>query len=671
MGRHRRLGPAALAAAALCGLAAVTGAGAPGPHATSILTPVAASAILSQAPAGETAGAAAPALRRFASCNALRAHMRGQARRIVGPYGLPVAAGSLPVADLARAGTPEAMPAAAPGGAAPAYSGTNLQEAGVDEPDMVKTDGSRLYALSGQVLRVVDVTGDAPRLLGSIDLSRLGAERLFLVDGRVIVLGGTWDMVGRARAAAPAVAAEMSMMPAPGAARTTVAEIDVTDPARMRVLTMIRAQGHLVAARGADGTLRVVVASAPEVPGIVSPVRGGSTEVRIAQAVNRRAVARTRAGDWLPRLTVRRPGAAAATTRVAVGCRGVSRPRAFSGLGMVTVLTIRVGEALAVSDSDAILTDAEVVYASAGSLYVTTPRWVDPASDTGGAAPRGTTLVHRLDTSAAGRTAYRSSGAVRGYPLNQFAMSEHRGDLRIATTEQPGWWGDGERASQSFVTVLSERGGRLVRRGRVGGLGRGERIYSVRFMGDRGYVVTFRQTDPLYALDLSDPAEPRVTGELKINGYSSHLEPVDETLLIGIGQDATAQGRTLGTQVSLFDVSDPATPRRIAQRRLGEGWSEAESDHHAVLYWPASDLLVIPLQTWGDERGRGAFSGAVTLRVTRDGGIGEPGRVSHGPDAGAVRRSVVVGDALYTVSDSGVKASALDGLADRGWAAFN
>src|SRR4029434_2854577 len=107
--------------------------------------------------------------------------------------------------------------------------------------------------------------------------------------------------------------------------------------------------------------------------------------------------------------------------------------------------------------------------------------------------------------------------------------------------------------------------------------------------GPRAFVVTFRQTDPLYSLDLSDPAAPRVTGELKITGYSAHLQPIGEDRLVGIGQEADAVGRVQGTQVSLFDVSDPAAPRRLDRYQVNNGSSEAEYDPHAVLWWPATD----------------------------------------------------------------------------------
>jgi uncharacterized secreted protein with C-terminal beta-propeller domain len=234
--------------------------------------------------------------------------------------------------------------------------------------------------------------------------------------------------------------------------------------------------------------------------------------------------------------------------------------------------------------------------------------------------------------------------------------------LRVVSTETPAWWGPGGE-SQSFLTTLREQDGSLTQAGRIGDLGRGERVYAVRFVGDTGYVVTFRQIDPLLTLDLSLPERPRVLGELKIPGYSAYLHPIGEDLLLGIGQDATAEGRPTGTQLSLFDVSDLRKPTRLYTEHLGLGWSEAESDHHAFLYWPKTGLVVIPFE-----------QRAVGYRVGRARGIVAAGRIEH--EAGklsytpGVRRSMVVRDSVLTVSDAGVKSSSLATLAERGWAAF-
>jgi uncharacterized secreted protein with C-terminal beta-propeller domain len=180
----------------------------------------------------------------------------------------------------------------------------------------------------------------------------------------------------------------------------------------------------------------------------------------------------------------------------------------------------------------------------------------------------------------------------------------------------------------------------------------------VRFVGDVGYVVTFRQIDPLYTVDLSEADRPRVLGELKIAGYSAYLHPIGEDLLLGLGQNADQQGRRLGAQLSIFDVSNLRRPTLLHHAPVGPGWSEAESDHHAFLLWPRTGLVVIPFDVH-----------AVGFRVGRTRGIHEVARIEHTPNA-AIHRSLVVGDAVLTVSDAGVKASSLATLADRGWAAF-
>jgi len=187
-------------------------------------------------------------------------------------------------------------------------------------------------------------------------------------------------------------------------------------------------------------------------------------------------------------------------------------------------------------------------------------------------------------------------------------------------------------------------------------------------------VVTFRQVDPLYSLDLSVPAAPKVVGELKILGYSAYLHPVGDGLLLGIGQDATEEGRRAGAQLSLFDVSDLSKPVRIAQRALGSSSSsDVEYDHRAFLFWPKTSLAVLPVQAFGGREGGLSFSGAIGFRVRRE-GIEEAGRISHeaarGDYAPPVIRTLVMGDRLFTLSTRGLKASNLATLDDEAFVPF-
>jgi uncharacterized secreted protein with C-terminal beta-propeller domain len=321
---------------------------------------------------------------------------------------------------------------------------------------------------------------------------------------------------------------------------------------------------------------------------------------------------------------------------------------------MLSIVTLNLDRGLWQQDSDGVMTDAQTVYGSAKHLYVATQRWIDPNTPASDLPPGTTTLISRFDVTDPDRTSYEGSGSVQGYLLNQYSLSEQDGDLRVASTTEPVWWnGAQQEPSRSMVTVLRRgAGGVLARIGQVDGLGHGQRIYSVRFAGDMGYVVTFRQVDPLYVVDLSDPANPRVRGELELLGYSAYLHPVGPGRLLGVGQDATPEGRLKGAQVSLFDVSDPSAPKLLDQQPLG-GSSEVEYDPHAFLYWGPRKLALLPLQ-----------SSVVGLRVTE--ALAAAGRIEH---AGA-RRALVVGGRVYTISDAGVMGSDLDSFGRLSFVAF-
>jgi uncharacterized secreted protein with C-terminal beta-propeller domain len=344
----------------------------------------------------------------------------------------------------------------------------------------------------------------------------------------------------------------------------------------------------------------------------------------------------------------------------------------FSGLDVLTVLTVDMSWGLPAVDSDSVMTDADTVYASPTSLYVTSDRWTEPEANAPPTVQQ--TAIHRFDISKSGETAYAASGSVAGELLNQFSLSEYDGRLRVATTTGPTPPDSAvPPPSQSYVSVLEQRGAGLVTVGRVGSLGDGERIYAVRFIGDRGYVVTFRQTDPLYTLDLSDPTAPAVRGEIKMQGYSAYLHPIGDDLLLGIGQAATEFGRRQGTQLSVFDVSDPADPRRLQALHLPDSYSDAEDDHLAFLWWPQTKLAVMPQSIWSTQPGELGFQGAIGYRVGRQ-GIEEVGRASHTsaeyPWMGGVRRSVVVGGRLFLISNLGVQAARLSDLTAEGWVDF-
>jgi hypothetical protein len=562
------------------------------------------------APAGAAAGSR---LRPFHSCADLTRYTRAHARAAVPPATVAPSPATGPVTKGTEDGSSDGS--ASP--ETPPSSGTNAQEPGIDEPDLVKTDGGTLFTVAGGKLDAIDAGAAAPTLLSSVPIEGGGDAQLLEHDGRLLVISRAYAPVPEAPPNVDSANAAAAI--APGAGETVLTEVDARDPSAMRVVRTLRLDGAFVDARQKEAVARVVVSAATT----VGP-RGA-----VALPESRLAWGSRRGGH----------------THGLVRCRAVRHPASYDGSALLTVLTIDLDRGLPPIDSDAVMTNAQVVYGSPTSLYVAT------------GAPDGETDVHRFDTSDPTRTDYRASGQLPGELLDQFSLSERDGLLRAATTRTD--------RSESRVTVLTEQAGRLVEVGAVGRLGGGERIYAVRFIGSTAYVVTFRQVDPLFVVDLSDATVPRVAGQLDLQGYSAYLHPVGDGLLLGIGQDATGQGLLLGTQLSLFDVSDPAHPTRLAQVALGTGSSsEVEYDHHAFLWWGPTSLAVVPVREQ-------SFTGALGFKVTRD-GIARTGQVSHDVGGGQVdiMRSAVVGDRLVTVSSTGVEASALDGLAPQGFLAF-
>jgi len=600
----------------------------------------------------------------------------GQSRAGAAPQapGMPVPAVPPPGPQGEGAAADKAESSAGePAGRDAEHSTTNVHEAGVDEPDLVKTDGKRIVSMVDGTLRVVDaaskaVTGslrlsDQPMMAGEANLL-LSGDRALIIANQVFGIaedGVPGPPVQRAQPdqpTKPAIPTGPADQPQPIAGPELILVDLAGTPKELARFTI---DGRYIDARMVGDTVRVVTASTPRL-GFITP--SGSGDERNAMRANREIVARSRIEDWLPRYRTRTEHG---ISEGHVGCSALAHPPTYSAASMLTVLSFDLtAPNLGTGDPVSIVADGDIVYGTQSSLYV--------ANDLGAAIPTvdgprptqpPTTELYKFDTTGAGKPRHVGSGTVPGRLLNQYSMSEYQGKLRVATTVGP----PGGSRSESSVYVLEPRGDKLPVIGQVGGLGKNEQIYAVRFVGPVGYVVTFRRTDPLYTLDLRDPAAPRVAGELKINGYSAYLHPAGDNRVIGVGQEATDQGRVTGTQVSLFDVSDPAKPARIAQYQMPGGQSEAEYDPHAFLYWAKTSTLVMPTMP---KMGGYDRIGALVLRIG-DAALVEVGTVQHpgeGTGSGVIRRSLVVGDELWTISRSGLAANDLGNLAGRGWVAF-
>jgi uncharacterized secreted protein with C-terminal beta-propeller domain len=570
----------------------------------------------------------------YDSCDAAVNSLKAAARLAAGRYRTTPVPAVRPAGVRDQAGT--ARSAAAPStvtAGAPDYSGTNVHELGVDEPDIVKTDGSRIVTVTNDVLHVVDAAGR--HLIGELPLpGRTGAPAELLLRGDLAIV------LSSSTAVPTSIAAPMSW-PDQQPYSSDVVLVDLSGR-KPRLAGTLTVDGSVIDARQVGGEARVVVRSTPRL------------DVQDPEAIDTATIS-----DWLPRYSLSVDGR---TTSGTVDCQQISRPLHFSGLAMLTVYSLDLdAPSLTIGDPATVVADGGVVYGTGNSLYIAADdRWTAMAA-AGQLAPASThTQIYRFDVSRPGRPAFEASGEVPGSLINQYAMSEYGGKLRVVTTAVravPG--GPWSATSESALHVLQQRGEALSEIGRLEGLGRGERVYSVRFVGPTAYVVTFRQTDPLYVVDASDPANPAAVGELQLTGYSAYLHPTGDGQLIGVGQEANVRGRVLGTQVSLFDVSEPSKPGLLARYQLNGGQSEAEVDPHAFLFWPKTGLVLIPITP--------SSNGALALTI--DGAtIRELGRVGAGRQ---IRRSLVIGDTLWTVTDTGLGANQVTTLAGQGWIPFS
>ncbi|MBK8914013.1 MAG: beta-propeller domain-containing protein [Phycisphaerales bacterium] len=561
------------------------------------------------------------------------------------------------------------------------FSTTNIQEAGVDESDVFKSDGTHFYLAKENSLRIVratPVSGLAE--VGRLDLPE-NIESLYLFDGRVIVLGQSFGRPGE-----PGIAMIDIWPPYYAGGNTVVYDVDVSDPAAPKIARKSEMDGTLIASRLTGGRLILVMNIVPRVPS------------------NLGALTPLSAADVLPR--VRAAGREAA----AMNASSIYYPDAPNGWYMTSITTLDAANVESVLGATAVMANAGTVYVSPNALYLSDTDY-DEADNF-----RETTSVHKFTFDEGGVAKYVASGSVSGRLLNQFSLGEHEGVLRLATHVQPALpvgpfigFGGGDVAvsnggaaetaprpataqarnessvASNAVWTLGEADGQLKQLGSITGIAPDERIYSARFLGDTGFLVTFRQIDPLFTIDLSDPANPQLIGELKVPGFSDYLHPVGEKLLIGVGRSVTLTpwGGAVPTsvQLSLFDVSDLKNPVAIQQLELGGygSGSEVNFNHKAFTFLPSTGVLALPVTLTNDDyKASFAFdaryvepeyrTGVIAFRVTEK-GFERLGFLDDSGRRGADnwwwpqwRRAAIIGESLYVASPLRVSGAPLADL---------
>ena len=626
-----------------------------------ILAVVAATSVALLAASGS--GAAAPdaaakggaRLQAFGSCSDLLAYAKQHALPLVGPWGFGGLGGPPAMAGPAAGGRR--------GGRRPResdYSTTNVQEEGVDEPDLVKSNGSTLFVVRADRLFAVDVRARKPRLAGSLQLPRVEATSCF----------STATGCSSSRAAAHTRSTPVCRdrrRSGPTCPQSTLIEVDVSDPGAMRIVRSLELDAEYLSARLVGSVARVVTVSGmtQALPFTAPDERDRGGERRRRWPGTARSCGRRGSAAWLPTYRVKGRRGETLARRTLVQCRDVRRPAVYSGLGLLTVLTIDLRKGLAPVDSDSIVADGRTVYASQKSLYVATQRWfaqpvtaatADPPEGHDG-DPQVRHLRPRLDAVPGQRQRVRlpDEPVVALRARGRAARREHRGaDLvepRPAGAERE-LRHDARRAGRR---ARPARPRRRPRQGRARLRRPLHRRHGLRRHLPAGRpALHARPLDAVPARRSRRAEDPRL---LRLPA-PARRRPAARDRPGRLRRGSRARARSSRSSTS------PTCAVRCASTRyaLGSSWSEAESDHHAFLWWEPSRLAVLPVQAYNEK----PFVGAVGFRVGRS-GIDEAGRVTHDGEASPgggkriagipIRRSLVVGDALYTVSDLGVKAT--------------
>ncbi|GAB2697916.1 beta-propeller domain-containing protein [Paenibacillus thermoaerophilus] len=581
------------------------------------------------------------------------------------------------------------------------YSKTNVQVDGVDESDWAKTDGRFIYQLSGSRVRIADIADpSAPKLAATLDYSSdsFRPQELYADGGRLVVIGQSHELLpADTGAGSGADQAQSSGSVQPEAkkiaiwpvhpTRTTVKTLvyEIDQAGQPKLVRETELEGNYVSSRKIGGALYLISNKYTHVYHILENAKANSKSVAGSEAaippeasfepVYRDSASGGEAGlRTLPLDRIRYFPESPESNVMMIGALDLDRPE----------------QEMQVS---AYLGSGQTVYASTKHLYVAVGHYIPK-----GEHYRQETKVYkfRLDQ---GRVLHVGEGSVPGTVLNQFSLDEHDGYLRIATTKGD-MWASGEATSKNNVYVLNEQ---LKQVGALEDLAPGERIYSVRFMGGRAYMVTFRNVDPLFAIDLRDPAKPAVLGQLKIPGYSDYLHPYDENHLIGFGKETielpskgAGPDATMafyqGMKIALFDVSDVTQPKEKFKEVIGDRGTHSDllSDHKALLFSREKGLMAFPVQLMeikdkskveAGELAYGEFTyqGAYVYGIDLQEGFKLRGRITHltnddlaksgqyGYDYDkSVRRILYAGHTLYTLSEAMLKANDLDSLAELG-----
>ncbi|MEM0360206.1 MAG: beta-propeller domain-containing protein [Candidatus Diapherotrites archaeon] len=558
-------------------------------------------------------------------------------------------------------------------GEAVEYSTTNIQVEGVDEADIIKTDGKYAYAIARGKLYIIEAyPAESAKVVSETTFSSETPRELFVSGNKLLVFSDSYG--GGYKCPLTAGTAKKCFGYSSGIVSARLYNIsDKENPVLEKEMEF---EGSYLNSRLIGKHAYFVINSY-------------SRYYDYEKDAN---------SDIIPQYRV--GGENGTVSRIAepeqIGYIPNIRPESF-----VTIVSLNLESQE--MQKETIAASGSAIYASQKNLYISAPVWnwrEEPVPlKSGGLVreivwPRPSAIEQTSISKFSlenGKISFVAEGIVPGHILNQFSMDEFEEHFRIATTI-----GEVSRGGSSSTNNIYVLDSEMKLAGKIEGLAPGEKIYSARFMGKKGYLVTFKKVDPLFVVDLSDPKNPKVLGKLKIPGYSDYLHPIDETHIIGLGKETIEStygdfAWYQGIKMAIFDVSDPENPKEMSKVVIGDRGTESYAlhDHKAFLFDKKRELLVIPVmlaeipeeQKSDIERervsptyGQPVFQGAFVFKVSLESGITERGRITHVSkeeelkrgyyygDNYSVKRSFYIGNVLYTFSDSMLKANNLDTL---------
>jgi len=536
-----------------------------------------------------------------------------------------------------------AMSATVEEGGTSDYSTTNIQVEGVDEADLVKTDGEYIYLVSREQVYILRAyPPEEARIVSTITMEKYIID-LYIGGDKLVILGVEDVFLAR----------PLSIPEDAWGAATFIDVYDIKDRANPILDRSATLDGYYLNSRLIDDYVYMVTSQ--------FCIRYNDSEVYLPHFKDGDKVYEVEADTIYYN----------------------NNTDSWCSFTNIFALNIQQpGEPL--GHESFLLGLDSIMYASQDTIYLASICWDKEIGDA--------TKVFKVNVEGR-RIEYTADGIVPGFVLNQFSIDEHKGYLRIATTQ--GHISRTTGGTNNNIYVLSKD---LEIVGRIEGLAPGEKIYSARFIGERCYLVTFKKVDPLFTIDLSDPRNPRILGKLKIPGYSDYLHPYDENHLIGIGKETVEAEEGdfawyQGVKITLFDVSDVENPREVSKIVIGKRGTETPAlhDHKAVLFSKPHNLLIIPIlvaeidpnKFSGDVppnfHGEYVYQGAHVFHISSEAGIQLRGRITHIEDFESfvksgywfedeleVQRSLYINEVLYTISQGMIKMNALDNLSNLG-----